>query len=435
MHMKQKSHPVDLVTFIQAVKVTILPTPDKRLETNTIMDDDEDCAKAITSGKSNATARTLPWEIIVIILDSIYGEWAAVQSGRSSAIVKANDVNVRKLQLRAHYRCLLRLSLVSSSFCNHFRNKLFTRFDHAEIPFLKQDAGTSALLQCSGHFSIGSYVRTLCLPTSTLAHQVPAMIRTCLQVHRIELDVCDVQRSECLVECIQGALSSLHNLKEVRLLRINSVRAFSIAMSLPFRLQKAEFAGFGDRMGGFWENPHDWYDVEELNLVQCRFQSWDNQFFTDLFAQHNARPPSNLRVSGGSFDLSRVSESWTNCLRTLIVEDAQKMLDLGELRHFRLLHTLAISTKHDFLKCQHNLSYLTDVVVTSCNDPMTRVLIKWLCQQRFPALRRLSFAAGAFAQQRDMPGLDLLSTLEETLRRDCQLQVLPDYPLKLAAIT
>ena len=377
----------------------------------------------------------LPWDVMRLILEHVRASCEANTyagttvadtplSMRSAASSPAGTARSRPTNVMAHYSDLARAGLVNRDFCSEVRSLLFRDMNLSCLRYQVRDKALYWILGSPDRHVLAGHVRRLRADAVGLTDSIPSIVRSCRNLRCLELDVSQVERKECLPECLRGALCALSTVEEVHLLAVTSVKAFNIVHSLPYRLQKLVISGYRDApgVGGFWDNPHEWFDAEEVHFIRSKLDEWNAHFFFTFFEQAHARPPSNIGFSAGYLDLKSVPEVSAVAVRTLQLEEAQQLLDLDILRRFPLLQHLILSTKHDFISLSTSLPQIRRITILVCNRVMAKLLSTWLERGLFAALEQLDFAEDAFRpRERGAPAWDLLLRLEDALRARRQL--------------
>lgn len=413
---------------------------------------DAACHASSPSGKHSVVKLPrLPWDVVRLIVRELCNECIAATeassaTGSSQVQVSTSAIGSRSIAvstrtaelppkyadaLRSLYRDASRLSIVDRATCKESRSLLFRRVDVTGLPLKSFTRGLASFFGSKSNLSIGSHVQTLRIKAVSCPSACAGIIRSCTNLKVLELEVRDTQKDECLIECLQGAIASSPNLREVHLCDINSVKSISVALSLPYRLQVLALEGFKDRMGHFWDNPHDRIDTEELHLSKCIIGDWDFHFLGGLCGQNTATGPSIFKLTSSVVDFAKTNQSLLASVSELHVVEAQQLLKLDEFAQFPHLCSLHLGSRHDFVTLVRPWPQLQVLQLLICTHSVCKMMTRFLNQDLLPGLRELAFAKDAFdVPFRDRPDLQILCGFEETLRDRPSLQVKPCYPME-----
>jgi hypothetical protein len=226
---------------------------------------------------------------------------------------------------------------------------------------------------------------------------VSSLIRLCNNLQRVELQVANAEKEDCLSECIQGALAQATSVKEVAILEPTSIRSLAIVYNLPYRLRKLHIIGlFGYKMK-LWESPDDYIDVEEVILERSWILDWDVHFFFRLMEHESASgPPIVLRLLSTICDIDWIPDQTAKNLSEIDFHDAQKLLKLDLLEKFATVSRLGLSFKHNFVSLTLPLEQIVCLDMPECKKDMAKTLRNWLDRGLLAKLECIHFDRDAF---------------------------------------
>ena len=359
----------------------------------------------------------LPWDVLRLVL-----EYLSIPSRSSSA-----DKESRSPGLHG----LLTCALVNKEFATEVQALLFRTVDLSH--YYKYNDALYWAYRSPNRIRLCSLVQTLHLPCVALQTRIVSLIGACQNLRTVHLQVSHVEKQDCLMECIQGALLQLKNLREVQLLQPSSIRALSIVYSLPFRLTKLHIVGLYGYTHSLWSNPYEHIDVEEVQFTKSKMaEDWDDHWFFSL-CEHILveSPPTVLRIESGHCHLNSIPEATAQSLRILELRDAQQLLNLDHLERFTDLEQLGLSARHSFISLTSPLPQIKHLSVFKCNEVLVKLIIQWLNKGLFCNLETLTFKNGAFhAHGQAIPGQRLSNQLEVVVK-ERKLRCIPNYPCAL----
>lgn len=238
--------------------------------------------------------------------------------------------------------------------------------------------------------SLARHIRSLrihCLQAEPALMQI---LQASESLRWLTLEAENVERRDCLAECINTSLMKCTQLQAISLQGLTSIKTLSIVYNLPYRLTELSLCGLYSYKGALWDNSTDWINTESLKLSGWKASDkWDLYFLFQVCEISPARPPYKLTFERCQVSFDFLPDSIYQAVHEIRILDAPQLLQLDHLDRFSNTHYFTVSANHDFLKLATPLVNITHVTLEDCSEPMAKMFGRWFGKGYLPSLEVL----------------------------------------------